>query len=120
MSLPVEDLEKSSLLYDAVLSALNYRRVCSGDDFTGYGIEENKDKFAIKRFSPSASAGPRFHLAFSAPSREAVARFYELALEHGAQGDGEPGLRTHYGPTYYAAFIIDFDGHRIEAVINES
>ena len=119
VSLPVEDLEKSSTLYDAVLSELNYRRVCSGADFAGYGIEENRDKFALKRVTPSASAGPGFHLAFSAPSKEAVIRFYDLALEHGALGNGEPGIRAHYGPGYYAAFIIDFDGHRIEAVINE-
>jgi len=67
----------------------------------------------------AACAGPRFHLAFSAPSRESVDRFHASALRHGATDDGRPGLRRHYGPGYYAAFIIDLDGHRIEAVIND-
>ena len=58
-------------------------------------------------------------MAFGAPSHEAVDEFHKAAMAMGAKDDGKPGLRTHYGPTYYAAFIIDFDGHRIEAVINE-
>ncbi len=118
LSLPVADLERSSSLYDAALSALGYRRVCSGNGFAGYGVDDGKDKFAIKHATPSASAGPRFHLAFSAPSREAVDAFHKAALRHGAADNGEPGLRPHYGPNYYAAFIIDLDGHRIEAVCN--
>jgi catechol 2,3-dioxygenase-like lactoylglutathione lyase family enzyme len=119
ISLPVSDLDKSTRLYDAALSELGYRRVCSGGDFAGYGVEDNEDKFAIKQIRPSACAGRRFHLAFTAPSRESVDRFHATALRHGATDDGRPGLRRHYGPAYYAAFIIDLDGHRIEAVIND-
>lgn len=119
ISLPVADLEKSSRLYDAALAALGYRRVCSGTDFAGYGLEDDQDKFALKQIVPAASAGPRFHLAFSAPTRAAVAQFHAVALAHGATNDGGPGLRPHYGPNYYAAFIIDLDGHRIEAVLTE-
>lgn len=119
ISLPVADLEKSSCLYDAALAALGYRRVCSGTDFAGYGLEDDQDKFALKQIVPAASAGPRFHLAFSAPTRAAVDQFHAVALAHGATNDGGPGLRPHYGPNYYAAFIIDLDGHRIEAVLTE-
>lgn len=119
ISLPVADLEKSSRLYDAALAALGYRRVCSGTDFAGYGLEDDQDKFALKQIVPAASAGPRFHLAFSAPTRAAVDQFHAVALAHGATNDGGPGLRPHYGPNYYAAFIIDLDGHRIEAVLTE-
>ena len=118
VSLPVADLEGSSALYDAALAALGYRRVCSGAGFVGYGIEEGKDKFAIKHSVPSASAGPRFHLAFAAPSRDAVDAFHDAAILNGASSDGAPGLRAHYGPSYYAAFVVDLDGHRIEAVHN--
>ncbi len=118
ISLPVADLERSSTLYDAALAALGYRRVCSGSGFAGYGVEDGKDKFAVKHAVPSESAGPRFHLAFAAPSREAVDAFHRAALQHGAIDNGGPGLRLHYGPSYYAAFIIDLDGHRIEAVSN--
>ena len=116
ISLPVADMQASTLLYDAALSALGYRQVCNGQDFVGYGVEDDKDKFAIKHISPSANAGPRFHLAFTAPSQESVHLFYEAALKFGATDNGAPGLRPHYGPTYYAAFIIDLDGHHIEAV----
>ena len=118
ISLPVADLEASSALYDAALGALGYRRVCSGDDFAGYGVEDDKDQVSLKHIEPSASAGPRFHLAFAAPSPDAVAAFHKEALQHGATDNGTPGLRIHYGPTYFAAFIIDLDGHRIEAVHN--
>jgi catechol 2,3-dioxygenase-like lactoylglutathione lyase family enzyme len=118
VSLPVADLKRSIALYDAALAALGYRQVCSGRGFAGYGIEAGKDKFAIKHSVPSASAGPRFHLAFVATSRDAVDAFHEAAILHGASSDGAPGLRAHYGPSYYAAFIIDLDGHRIEAVHN--
>lgn len=120
ISLPVADIQRSTRLYDAALQALGYRRVFSADDFSGYGIEEDKDLFALKETDDAANAGPQFHLAFGAPSREAVDRFYECALDNGAEGDGPPGIRERYGPAYYAAFIVDLDGHRIEAVINEA
>ena len=118
ISLPVANLDRSSNLYDAALAALGYRRVASGAGFAGYGVEDGKDKFAIKHAVPSASAGPQFHLAFAAPSREAVDAFHRAALQNGAIDNGGPGLRAHYGAHYYAAFIIDPDGHRIEAVHN--
>ena len=117
ISLPVADLERSSSLYSAILFALGYRCVCSGKDYAGYGVEEDEDLFMIKQINPSASAGPGFHLAFGAPSRKAVDEFHKLALANGATDNGKPGIRAQYGPAYYAAFIVDLDGHRIEAVI---
>jgi len=119
ISLPVSNLSASKKLYDVALLVLGYKCVCSGIDFAGYGIEENRDKFSIKQTAQAKSAGPGFHLALSAPNRLAVDRFFKEALENGAKGNGPPGLRRQYGPDYYAAFIIDLDGHRIEAVINE-
>jgi len=117
ISLPVADLKRSSELYDVILSTLGYRRVCEAQGFTGYGIEDDNDMFALKETRPAAAAGPGFHLAFSAPSRAAVDEFHKAALANGATDDGKPGLRAHYGPNYYAAFIVDPDGHRIEAVV---
>lgn len=75
-----------------------------------------RDKLALQQTSRASAAGPGFHLAIAAPSREAVDAFHAAALLHGAIDNGRPGLRPHYGPGYYAAFIIDPDGHRIEAV----
>lgn len=115
-SLPVADLERSRSLYDAALGALGYRRVSDGPGFAGYGLEPERDKFALMQIAAAASAGAGSHLAFTAPSRAAVDAFHAAALQHGAKDNGAPGLRLHYGPTYYAAFIIDLDGHRIEAV----
>jgi catechol 2,3-dioxygenase-like lactoylglutathione lyase family enzyme len=118
LSLPVADLERSAALYDAALAPLGYRRVLDAPGFAGYGVEEGRDKLGLKRTAQFAPAGPGFHLALAAPSRAAVDSFHAAALLHGATDDGRPGLRPHYGPGYYAAFIIDLDGHRIEAVHN--
>ncbi len=112
----MSDLERSCALYDAALGALGYRRVSSARGFAGYGSEEGRDRFALMQVGSAAPAGAGFHLAFAAPSRSAVDAFHRAALEHGATDNGRPGLRAHYGADYYAAFIIDPDGHRIEAV----
>ena len=56
-----------------------------------------------------------FHLAFNAPSRDAVDLFHLTALEFGGMDNGAPGVRPHYGDDYYAAFVIDPDGYRHEA-----
>jgi len=60
-----------------------------------------------------------FHVAFRAPSRQAVVAFYRAALANGGADNGGAGLHAEYGPDYFAAFVIDPDGYRIEAVINE-
>ena len=85
----------------------------------GFGTEPGKDRFAIKSSISSQSLGAQGHLAFAAPSRPAVDQFHIAALENGAIDNGPAGIRAHYGPNYYAAFIIDLDGHHIEAVFNE-
>jgi catechol 2,3-dioxygenase-like lactoylglutathione lyase family enzyme len=62
------------------------------------------------------AAGPGFHLAFGAPDRSAVHAFHKAAVSNGGTGCGEPGLRERYSPTYYAAFVRDPDGHKLEIV----
>ena len=119
LSLGVSDLERSAAFYDAALSALGYVRVWSDATAIGYGVAGGGDRLAIKlRPRGMLAAGPGFHLAFAAPSREAVARFHAAALLHGGKDNGAPGLRPEYGGGYYAAFVVDPDGHRIEAVVN--
>lgn len=126
VSLGVRDIEVSARFYDAVLSALGYVRVWSdlrpGEEgqAVGYGLPGRGDRLALKELaSDQLAPGRGFHLAFAAPSRTAVHRFHEAALHHGGEDNGAPGLRPHYGEHYYAAFAIDPDGHRLEAVINE-
>ncbi|MDB5871229.1 MAG: glyoxalase [Ramlibacter sp.] len=118
ISFPVADLAKAGAFYDAALAALGYRRVFEDATAIGYGIEDGKDMFCLKFRPGSAAPGPGFHLAFTAPSRDAVDHFHSAALAVGGADNGAPGLRPHYGAHYYAAFLVDPDGHQIEAVIN--
>jgi catechol 2,3-dioxygenase-like lactoylglutathione lyase family enzyme len=120
LSLGVRDLARAAAFYDATLSALGYVRVWADESAVGYGLTGGGDKFAIKLSPGNAVAhGPGSHVAFAAPSRESVDRFHAAALRHGGQDNGAPGLCPEYGPNYYAAFAIDPDGYRIEAVINQ-
>jgi catechol 2,3-dioxygenase-like lactoylglutathione lyase family enzyme len=119
MSFGVSDLERSAAFYDAVLAPLGYVRVWTDATAIGYGEPGGGDKLAIKlRKEGVVAPGPGFHLALAAPDQQAVARFHEAALAQGGQDNGAPGLRPHYGPDYFAAFVIDPDGYRIEAVVN--
>jgi catechol 2,3-dioxygenase-like lactoylglutathione lyase family enzyme len=125
ISFAVTDIGRAANFYDHVLSALGYVRVFEdlrpGEEgqAVGYGLEGQGDKFCIKQAPvSSASAGPGFHLAFAAPSQAAVHAFHRQALQHGGNDNGGPGPRPEYGPDYYACFVIDPDGHRVEAVIN--
>lgn len=118
LSLGVADLARSASFYDAALAPLGYVRVWTDETAIGYGSPGGGDKLAIKLREQAKAPGPGFHIAFAAPSREAVARFHAAALEHGGRDNGPPGLRPHYGANYYAAFVVDPDGHPIEAVIN--
>ena len=117
--LQVSVLKASAQLYDAMLLTLQYKRVWRETDAVGYGLKDGKDKFAIKQKGSSVTVpGEGFHLAFAADSREDVDKFYEAAIKNGGKDNGPPGLRPHYGDSYYAAFVIDLDGYRIEAVHN--
>lgn len=124
LSFAVADLERSGAFYDAALGALGYVRVWTTPGRgIGYGPEDTDkqeypdDIFAIKVSSDAIPPGPGFHLAFAAPSRDAVVKFYEAAMRHGGRDNGTPGLCPEYWPDYYAAFVFDPDGYRIEAVI---
>lgn len=120
ISLGVTNLERSVSFYDAVLSPLGYVRVWSDSDAAGYAPPGQDDAFAIKGEDLGALTLPhRLHVAFAAASRTAVHAFHEAALEHGATDDGAPQVHGEYGPNYFAAFVIDPDGYRIEAVHHE-
>jgi len=120
LSFAVGDLARSAAFYDAILSTLSYVRVWTDDTAVGYGSPDGGDKFAIKLGASEVVApGTGFHIAFSAPSRDAVAAFYKVALEHGGRDNGGSGLHPEYGDNYFAAFVFDPDGYRIEAVINK-
>ena len=122
ISIGAEDIERAARFYDAVLAPLGYVRVWTdlrpGEDeqAVGYGPLGSDDKLAVKQVSQSVPPIPGFHIAFAAPSRAAVSAFYEAAIANGGTDNGPPGLRPDYGANYFAAFVVDPEGHRIEAV----
>lgn len=117
LSFGVSDLGRAGAFYDAALAPLGVVRVWQTETGIGYGAPGGGDKLALfARPAPIAAPGPGFHLAFEAPSRTAVRLFHEAALAHGGRDDGAPGPRPHYGANYYAAFVVDPDGYKIEAV----
>jgi catechol 2,3-dioxygenase-like lactoylglutathione lyase family enzyme len=125
LSLGVSEIERAAVFYDAALAPLGYVRVWAdlrpgeANQAVGYGLPGGGDRLALKhRPDGQRPPGPGFHLAFAAPSRDAVDAFHRVALLHGGRDNGAPGLRTHYGPNYYAAFAVDPDGHNLEAVFN--
>jgi catechol 2,3-dioxygenase-like lactoylglutathione lyase family enzyme len=126
LSLGVRDLERSARFYDAALAALGFVRVWSDirpgqpGQAIGYGRPGQGDVLALKhRPGADVTTGAGFHVALAAASRAAVDAFHAAALTYGGANDGAPGLRPAYGEHYYAAFVRDPDGHRLEAVFDE-
>ncbi|MFN3231801.1 MAG: VOC family protein [Alphaproteobacteria bacterium] len=124
ISIPVDDVERSRLFYDAVLGALGVNRMMDIEIdeaiTSGYGVHEGEPPFWIGQGKdaeqPPVDTPEGQHIAFSAATRAAVDAFYEAGMENGGVDNGAPGLRPHYHENYYAAFLLDPDGHRVEAV----
>ncbi len=119
ISLGVFNIEKSVGFYDIVMEALGYPRLFGDvkEKFMAYGPEES---FFIvcEPLDQSKDVIPcnGTHICLKAPSKDAVDQFYKLALKNGGHDGGKPGLRKEYADDYYAAFIFDPDGHKIEAL----
>jgi catechol 2,3-dioxygenase-like lactoylglutathione lyase family enzyme len=120
LSIAVTDLTASTAFYDAALLPLGYVQVFADDEAVGYGVPGGGDQLAIKLRAKVVIPEEGFHIAFRAPDRESVTRFYEAALAHGGKDNGGSGLHPEYGDNYWAAFVFDPDGYRIEAVINKA
>jgi catechol 2,3-dioxygenase-like lactoylglutathione lyase family enzyme len=119
ISLGISDVERSMRFYDAVMDAIGVKRVWTHEKGLGYGRNSDQEKLNLFLKSKSdrpLAAGPGFHLAFEAPDRLSVDKFYEEAVALGGKCDGKPGPRPKYSDTYYAAFVFDPDGHKIEIV----
>lgn len=108
----VSDLDASKSFYVAALAALGISlQEELGDSMAGFGPTAAGFWLAARGRTSSG-----VHLAFPAPSREAVDTFHAAALRAGGKDNGAPGLRPDYGESYYAAFVIDPDGNNVEAV----
>lgn len=118
----VGDYEKAKAFYEAALAPLGIGPVMEvGPEQTGeegwaigYGRGQKPELWI-------ASGGPteRIHIALTADDRAQVDAFYEAAVRAGATDNGAPGIRPHYHPDYYGAFVIDPEGHNLEAVCHK-
>lgn len=114
----VSDIERAISFYDAALAPLGISLMfqvpvefTGGEKVVGYGRE--RPQFWL---NGGAKQTPPIHFAFAADNRASVDAFYNAALAAGATDNGAPGIRAHYHPDYYGAFVLDFDGNNIEAV----
>jgi catechol 2,3-dioxygenase-like lactoylglutathione lyase family enzyme len=115
ISIGVRDLQRAKRFYDAVLGALGYRLLRTGQGTLGYG-DDDATFWVVESPRPiSPDKGSGLHICFIAPSQAAVAAFHRSAIAAGGGDNGPPGYRPQYGPDYYAAFVIDPDGYRLEA-----
>jgi catechol 2,3-dioxygenase-like lactoylglutathione lyase family enzyme len=115
---PVSDYGRSKEFYSRVLESLGYRLLMEmnfsddgADGYAGFGAE--RPQFWIGTGKPLQG---RLHVAFVAKDRAQVAAFHAAAIAAGGVDNGAPGLRPHYHENYYGAFVLDPDGHNIEAV----
>jgi catechol 2,3-dioxygenase-like lactoylglutathione lyase family enzyme len=119
VSLGVSDLERSRRFYDAALRPLGIVRIIDFGEGRGsdYGAMAGSlgVEFTIT-VEPNVAPSRGMHLCIRAPNRDAVSAFHSAALMSGGRDDGAPGLRPHYHASYFGAFVLDPDGHRIEAV----
>ncbi|OJW26245.1 MAG: glyoxalase [Rhodospirillales bacterium 69-11] len=115
ISIGVADLSKAKRFYDAALAPLGYRCLHAGADALGYGDTDAAlwVMTAARPVPPDDASG--LHVCFRAPSRAAVDAFHAAGMAQGGRDNGAPGLRPDYGATYYAAFVVDPDGYRVEA-----
>jgi catechol 2,3-dioxygenase-like lactoylglutathione lyase family enzyme len=117
---PVSDFDAAKAFYRYVLAPLGYELVTDidGDDrgrHAGFG-SRGRPQFWITEGVPVVG---RLHVAFAAQDQASVDAFYKAAITAGGTDNGPPGLRPHYHPDYYGAFVFDLDGHNIEAVCHE-
>ena len=108
----VTNIGTAKAFYGAALAPLGYTILMEWEDFAGLGVAPKPD-FWIGQGVPNE---PRVHVAFRADTRAAVDAFHRAALAAGGRDNGPPGLRPHYHANYYGAFVLDPDGHNIEAV----
>jgi catechol 2,3-dioxygenase-like lactoylglutathione lyase family enzyme len=109
----VTDMARSARFYDAVLYALGARRMVSSDHAVAYGVNRPQVWIVMRGRKPGPGYG---HLALQASGKAAVDAAHAAGLANGGSDDGAPGMRPQYGERYYAAYLRDPDGLRLEVV----
>jgi catechol 2,3-dioxygenase-like lactoylglutathione lyase family enzyme len=121
-SICVTDFALSKSFYEKVLASIGYELLVevpssinpNGADAAGFGANGKPDFWIM-----AAASAPHQHLAFRVGSRALVDGFYRAGIDAGARDNGAPGVRPQYHPHYYGAFVLDPDGHNIEAVCHD-
>jgi catechol 2,3-dioxygenase-like lactoylglutathione lyase family enzyme len=116
ISIGVRDLEAMALFYQQALGVLGYSKLREQAGTVGFGKRYSEFWLNHRAGMPVAESDTGLHIALRAPDITAVEAFYQAALQAGGSSDGAPGLRPEYSPSYFAAFIRDPEGNRIEAV----
>jgi catechol 2,3-dioxygenase-like lactoylglutathione lyase family enzyme len=124
VSLTVVDIARSKAFYERALAPLGVKKIMDFGHAAGFG-RDDKPSFWLGE-GPASFQKPEHlklitptHLAFTARNRAEVDAFHAAALEAGGKDFGAPGIRTEYHPNYYGAFILDLDGHNVEAVFHD-
>jgi len=120
VSIGVSDIARTRRFYDAALQPLGYRCLNEAAASLGYGDEAVGLWIGAAKRPVPADEASGLHFCFTAPTRQSVDAFHAAALRNGGRDNGRPGLREDYGPDYYAAFVVDPDGYRIEAYCNRA
>ena len=117
VSLGTNDFPRAKRFYDAVLGALQMKCVMEVDGGAGYGRKFPEFWIQLPFDGQAANPGNGTHICFNAATVEEVRAFHARALELGGEDDGKPGLRKEYSDNYYAAFVRDVDGNKVEAMV---
>ena len=115
VSIGVSDVARAKKFYDAALKPLGYSRLSDGEASLGYGQDSVRLWISASVNPVPADPASGLHFCFAAPTHKSVDAFHKAALAAGGKDNGKPGPRADYGENYYAAFVIDPDGYRLEA-----
>jgi len=116
VSLGTNDPVRARTFYDPLMELIGFRVLKSSATAVHYGCSDIQFSLETPADGTAASVGNGVHIAFQAPDRETVRRFHAQALAQGGTDEGAPGIRANYNSHYYAAFVRDPDGNKIEAV----
>jgi catechol 2,3-dioxygenase-like lactoylglutathione lyase family enzyme len=119
ISIGVRNVAASKRFYDGALQPLGYQCLSDSPESLGYGAKAPALWISAAERPVPADSRSGLHFCFAASSRKSVDAFHAAGLACGGRDNGRPGLRTDYGAGYYAAYLIDPDGYRIEAYFAE-
>jgi catechol 2,3-dioxygenase-like lactoylglutathione lyase family enzyme len=116
VSVGTNDIRRARAFYEPLMALIGFRLLKASDKAVHFGSSYIVFSLETPINGLPATSGNGVHIAFQAPDRQTVRRFYESALANGAIDEGAPGIRENYNANYYGAFIRDPDGNKIEAV----